>query len=848
MASKVNVPDFDFSGFYYGEILEALLDYLTVNVPEISNRSPYEPAIQILRAYALVGHLNNTLLDMVANEGTLPTSRLRESVVRHLALIGYVPKANIPAVGDLLLRLSASYSSSTLVVPDNGRFGTKRKAETPAIVFEADAAITVPRTDILTGALDYDEGATAWTDRTTAMNTDALPSSFFTASLHPNDAIYLCHSSTLTDYIEFSGITSSPDFGDDRPSGLPTPSPVIVLLEYYDGELEDAQPDSVTIDGSNLKFVVDTLVGTSDPRDGLQVKVVLNSSNAGAFYRVIHDGTNNVITTSGYLGQASPPSTTASDYTVGTYWHEIPNVNDTTMASLPVTAEAVASGTGSLTSFSGTLDRWPLEPGTIVTFSYPVSAATKTATFDLSDGSIGGNGDAGTTVDAATGAFTLETQDPPDSGSNNVTVDYSRKAQTLQQDGRLDFKVPFTTTEDWRKTPLDDALGSTHGSPPSTDGFWVRYRIVSLGNNADLSSLLTLDRIKWDQGRLYIRCPVTQGQTYSNEIIGSGDSTASQSFTLSRSPVLEGTVRISVSGDAYEQVDDFISSTATDQHYIVRIDSDGVATVTFGDGTNGRVAPAGSNNIIAEYRVGGAEDGNVGSGQITVNRSGLSRVRSVSNPRSMTGWSPQEGSTGDASLERLKRDGVADLRTLGRAVTTGDYEYLTAQYYDKTTKGYPYSRANAIEAVLGPKTIKLVVVPVGGTVPSSPTTRNDLETYFNGDTSTGGTIEGVGLVNTEVTVVDYSPVSIDVTAEITGGDKDIVAANLESLLSAEALDDTGLEYRWSFGQTISVGKLITLIFGSDSEITDVNLTTPSAAITLLDDELPVAGTITITEA
>ena len=76
MATSIVIPDFDFSGFYYAQLLEALIQFKRRNVPELSDESAQEPFIQILRAQALVGHLNNTLLDLVANESTLPTARL----------------------------------------------------------------------------------------------------------------------------------------------------------------------------------------------------------------------------------------------------------------------------------------------------------------------------------------------------------------------------------------------------------------------------------------------------------------------------------------------------------------------------------------------------------------------------------------------------------------------------------------------------------------------------------------------------------------------------------------------------------------------------------------------------
>ncbi len=89
MVNEIKIPSFDFSSMYYQQILEALLEFKRVNVPELSDESPQEPLIQLLRAFALVGHLNNTLLDLVANESTLPTSRLPETIRNMLRLIDF---------------------------------------------------------------------------------------------------------------------------------------------------------------------------------------------------------------------------------------------------------------------------------------------------------------------------------------------------------------------------------------------------------------------------------------------------------------------------------------------------------------------------------------------------------------------------------------------------------------------------------------------------------------------------------------------------------------------------------------------------------------------------------------
>ena len=79
-ATTIVIPDFEFGGVYYAQILEALFQYKRRNVPELTDESEFEPFVQLMRMQALVGHLNNVLLDITANESTIVTASLVDSV------------------------------------------------------------------------------------------------------------------------------------------------------------------------------------------------------------------------------------------------------------------------------------------------------------------------------------------------------------------------------------------------------------------------------------------------------------------------------------------------------------------------------------------------------------------------------------------------------------------------------------------------------------------------------------------------------------------------------------------------------------------------------------------------
>jgi hypothetical protein len=720
MPRTLSVPDFDFTGFYYPQLLEALIRYLRDNVPELSNETPSEPAIQIARAWALMGHQSNVLTDLVAHESLFPTCQLRDSLVAHLKLIGYEVAGDVPAVVEMVLQLAKTYTSAAQVLPDNALFGTRRTADTEPVLFEADNAVSVSRTDQLTSAKVFDASPVGFVDRTTEANTDSSSFSALPAVPAPNDCLYVGHDTAMTNRIKVVDVgTAMAD--------------ITGVWEYYDGDYEDDAPDSVANLGSTLKLVIDSMLDDDGSIEytGLFVRVTHNASGAYEDLVSQHDGSNNYVETTGFLGQGAP-STDASDYTVGAEWHRLPELDDDTNA---------------------------------------------------------GN-------------------------------------TTLEQDGNVDFSLPKDILEDWQPGEVDGVTA-----------FWIRFRVVTLGGSPVGP---VIDRLKWSERDTFVQVDATQGRTRSQDPIASGTGDPDQEVVLGSSPVIPDTVRMWVEGEEWEEVENFLNSTSVDQHFTVEIDSDGVATVAFGDGTTGAIPPSGVNNIAAEYRTDAEEDGNVGANTITVNRSGVAGIRKVFNPLPATQWVARRGSTAD-DRELLKVEGPAWVRTLGRAVSTDDIEYL-ATHWQASDGTYPIARAKAIEEGLGPKTVKLVVVGPGGTLVSL-THREALEEYFNGNSETG--TAGIMVANQRVYAYNFTPNDIDVQVVLTGGDVDLVEEALTGFLSPVATLEDGVTYRWAFGQTVTRSKITAAIMAADPDVEDLNLIQPAANVPLAADELPSPGTITV---
>lgn len=209
--------------------------------------------------------------------------------------------------------------------------------------------------------------------------------------------------------------------------------------------------------------------------------------------------------------------------------------------------------------------------------------------------------------------------------------------------------------------------------------------------------------------------------TTVTEVIGSSDGSPSQRFKLSRTPLALnplGTSSLDIgvyeSGSLvpYTQVEDWIDSGPTDNHYIVSIDEDDIVTIEFGDGVDGKRPPNGTNNVQATYRVGGGEVGNsVGPGTLTEISGNFTFIDSVTNPDRPSGGMDK------ASIEEIKYQAPRSFRAQKRAVTHADYADL-AQNVPGVRLAYAQRGAGRYE--------ESVIVAAGG---FNPVPTGDWDSY-----------------------------------------------------------------------------------------------------------------------
>ncbi|MCK5019307.1 MAG: hypothetical protein KAS32_19765 [Candidatus Peribacteraceae bacterium] len=791
----VTIPDFDFSKFYYPEVYQALLSYMRVNADELDSESDYETHIQVMRAFALVCHLNNTHLDVVANEQLLDSLELRESMIKLFELINVRLASATAAVATEVIRLSSVTSSDMAVyIPEFSTFGTESETD-DNVEFETTEDLAMDRTDELSYvyAMNFSSSGTDGVVNTSApsrltsvgaawTSADVGRYLMVTSSANGNFGEYLITARIDANTLEVAGaefvtetsmiwaVLTYTDYTSEANDGITefTPWPFAIggsilyighnhiqwdqididvgitpsiamqgSWEYYDPTYTRYNPNTVVDATGKIQFRLDSFLTTQDVR-GADVKVTYNPTGQSEVCRSLWHGANyNYIETKGLLGQ-TVVDLTLLNYTIESNW--IPLINQ---------------------------------------------------------------------VD----------------GSSDMSVD-----------GVVTFDWPMSLSVKWQKATIN-----------TNETYFLRYRTVDTLTPTQMPSILNL---AIDQGFQYFPFEITQGETIEDEVIGTGDGTASQLFTSLQGPVFDDSFTAEVdelNTDVWTDwsvVENFLRSGTTDRHLKWNYDENGLLQLTSGNGKSGRVIPLNADVRII-YRIGGEDGGNAGAGEITDNIESVKYVAAIGNPMSAVGWSIKEGGN-DEDIERMKEVGPSRLANDGKVVGSESAAYAAVNEYRTSENSKLVYRAYGIEEAYGLKTIKLVTVGDGGSFLNSDQL-SDLNEYFNGNRYSIPEVEGTLVMNHELTAVNYEPYEVDVTVQVVGTGITInqVVNAISAYLEPLKENDDG-SYTHDFGGLLAVVMLDCAIQDISPRIKNIIRTLPAADINLASNQLPTAGTITVT--
>ena len=133
------------------------------------------------------------------------------------------------------------------------------------------------------------------------------------------------------------------------------------------------------------------------------------------------------------------------------------------------------------------------------------------------------------------------------------------------------------------------------------------------------------------------------------------------------------------SWEQWEQVESFVESKPTALHYVLNAAAGQVElgpAIRTPDGSwrqYGNVPTKGATLRFSRYRHGGGRQGNVAAGTLTVLKSAIPGVDTVTNLR------PAFGGVDAESLESARTRAAMEIRTRYRAVTSDDFEFLCGE-------------------------------------------------------------------------------------------------------------------------------------------------------------------------
>lgn len=212
--------------------------------------------------------------------------------------------------------------------------------------------------------------------------------------------------------------------------------------------------------------------------------------------------------------------------------------------------------------------------------------------------------------------------------------------------------------------------------------YWVRLRLDFTDTDSRYSVSPRLYRLTVESWGGTVNA--TNATRVYNEVLGRSDGTPGQIFYLEHQPIVARAageyilVRLEDGREQrWQEVSDFSLSNAVDHHYTIESNT---GEVRFGPALpqpNGEIKrygslpPKGAMIVMRSYRYGGGQSGNVAPRTINVLRTSLPYVDTVMNRKSAAGGLDAE------NMENAKLRVPGYLRSLQRAVTAGDFEYLT---------------------------------------------------------------------------------------------------------------------------------------------------------------------------
>jgi predicted phage baseplate assembly protein len=308
------------------------------------------------------------------------------------------------------------------------------------------------------------------------------------------------------------------------------------------------------------------------------------------------------------------------------------------------------------------------------------------------------------------------------------------------------------------------------------------------------------------------------------ESLGTSDGTPGQTFKLRFAPVLplaEGeTLEVRDPGSdrwmQWQAADTFAESGPDDRHFRFDTNSGEIElgpAVRQPDGgwtQYGAVPPQGADLRMTGYRHGGGREGNVTAGALTVLRSAIPGVASVTNPK------PAYGGVDPESLDAARQRSALEIRTRYRAVTPEDYEFLTLQASSRVGRAVCVPPANPGEPIklhLMPRTVPADRQLTFEELTPDDSLLRDVAEYLEARRVIGTTVHLLPVRLRGISVV------VKLLAEPQTGleriEQEVLQALYTYLNPLVGGSATGPDAGWPFGRLLNQGELYQIVHSVD---------------------------------
>lgn len=190
------------------------------------------------------------------------------------------------------------------------------------------------------------------------------------------------------------------------------------------------------------------------------------------------------------------------------------------------------------------------------------------------------------------------------------------------------------------------------------------------------------------------RIALIQGQTLVDRFVTPSVETKNLLFRLSQTPIIDGSIKVTVNGTVWAEVENLATENESQEIYEVRTLASGVTTLRFGDGTFGAMLPTDA-VLIVSYRVGGGSIGNIPLNSIASSITGF--LVSFSNPVNISVRNETAAGQGGRNAETLEEARVNipfHTKTNNRAVTLDDWQALARSFAHPEHGSVAYARAD----------------------------------------------------------------------------------------------------------------------------------------------------------